>query len=112
MEQEITLTTIDELNSFISKHTFAVVYFSHEDCNVCKVLKPKLKAMLAEEFPQIQFAYVNLTKSKELAAQNSIFTVPTILFYIEGKEFMRKARNVNLSELHADLERPYSMLFS
>jgi thioredoxin len=105
------LLTLVEFKRFITNNSGAVVYFSTPDCNVCKVLKPKLKELLAEKFPEMKFAYVNCETAKELAAQQSIFSVPTILFFIDGKEFFRKSRNVNLNELSMELERPYSLFF-
>jgi len=89
----------------------AAVYFSTPDCNVCKVLKPKFKELLNDEFPKISFAYVNVSDAKELAAQKSVFTVPTIVFFFDGRESLRKSRNINLNELKVELERPYSFLF-
>ena len=105
------ILTLDEFDRFINNNEGAVVYFSTPECNVCKVLKPKLIDMLEENFPRMKFAYVNCEASKELAAQNNIFAVPTILFFIDSKEFIRKSRNVNLAELGHELDRPYSMFF-
>ncbi len=42
----------------------------------------------------MKFAYVNTVKAMEMAAQNQVFAVPTILFHLDGKEFIRKSRNV------------------
>ena len=108
---QIDIFTSAEFNSFISSNKAAAIYFSTPDCNVCKVLKPKLIEMLAQDFPLINFSYVNCEEAKELAAQQNIFSVPTILFFFEGKEFIRKARFVNLDELKNELGRIYSMIF-
>ena len=60
----------------------------------------------------MRFVYVDLSKGKELSAQNNVFAVPTILFYFDGKELMRKSRNINLYQLKKELERPYLLLFN
>jgi len=109
---EVTLTAIESYNEFINKNLGTVIYFSTPMCNVCKVLKPKLIELLVSEFPEMKFAYINCDKAKELAAQNNVFTVPTILFLFEGKEFIRKSRNINLNNLTQELKRPYHLLFS
>lgn len=109
---EITIKTLEEFNSFSKENAGAVFYFSTPDCNVCKVLKPKLKEFLAEQFAEMKFAYVNVADSLELAGQLSIFTVPTILFYLDGKEFIRKSRNINMVELENELTRPYELFFA
>ncbi len=108
---EITISSIDEFNEFVKNNGGAVTYFSTPQCNVCKVLKPKLKELLSERFPEMKFAYVNTVEAEEMAAQNQVFTVPTILFHLDGREFIRKSRNVNLNILAEELERPYNMMF-
>lgn len=108
---QTNLFTLEDFEKFISENPGAVVYFSTPQCNVCKVLKPKLKALLKSDFPEMKFAYVNCEESKDIAAQNGVFTVPTISFNLDGKEFIRKSRNVNLTELASELSRPYSLMF-
>ena len=63
------------------------------------------KEMLNDEFLKISFALVNVSNAKELATQNSVFTVPIIVFFFDGKELFRKPRNINLSKLAVKLER-------
>ncbi len=109
--KQTDIDNLHEFNDFLLNNPGAVVYFSTPECNVCKVLKPKLKELLAGKFPELKFAYVDLHKAKELAAQNQIFAVPTILFFFDGKELFRKSRNVNLSILEKELERPYSLFY-
>lgn len=111
MQTHYDLKNDEEFDSFINQNLAAAVYFSTPNCNVCKVLKPKLIEFLNEEFPKINFAYVDCNIAEELAAQKSIFSVPTILFYFDGKEFIRKSRNINFTELHSEISRPYSMIF-
>ncbi len=104
------INTLKEFESFISENRAALFYFSTPDCNVCKVLKPKVEELLTKQFPLIKFVYVNTLNAKELAAQKNIFTVPTILFFFEGKEYLRKSRFVNLDELENELSRYYRFL--
>ena len=109
--REITLKSIDEFNRFIKENDGTVTYFSTPTCNVCKILKPKLLEILSNDFSKMHFAYVNVEVAQELAAQNQVFAVPTILFHLDGKEFIRKSRNINLNLLAEELDRPYSMMF-
>jgi len=107
-----TIHTISEYTSEIQSAKAALVYFSHEQCNVCKVLKPKVAELFVSEFPLVELCYVDMEKSPEIAGQNSIFAAPTLIIYFEGHESIRKSRNVNLSELATEVERPYNLLFS
>ena len=107
----ITLNTYEEYKIFIENNEGALVYFSTPQCNVCKVLKPKIIEFIKTEFSKIKLGYVNTIEVKEAAAQNNIFAVPTILVFLEGKEFLRKSRNISVAEFRQELARPYSMFF-
>jgi len=111
MAMQTDIISSEDFNKLIHSNKAVVVYFSTPDCGVCKILKPKLIEFLSEKFPLVKFGYVNIELSKETAAQNSVFTVPTILFFIEGKEYIRKARFVNFDELENELGRIYTYLF-
>lgn len=95
----------------IQNETALLVYFSHDECSVCKVLKPKVMDLLNTEFDNIGFEYVNTVKHKEIAAQHQVFTVPTILVFFEGKETFRWSRNISIGDVAQSLERPYALLF-
>ncbi len=105
------INQIDEFNDFIKSNSAALVYFSTSECNVCKILKPKTLEFINYNFPLIKAAYVDCENGKGLAAQNRVFTVPAIVIFFEGKEFIRKARNFNFSDLYEELNRTYSLLF-
>ncbi|HKI77846.1 MAG TPA: thioredoxin family protein [Ignavibacteriaceae bacterium] len=105
------INQIDEFNEFIKSNEAALVYFSTPECNVCKVLKPKVLDFLSENFPEIKPAYVDCETMKELAAQIRIFAIPVVIIFFEGKESIRRTRNINLDELNSILNRPYELLF-
>jgi len=55
--------------------------------------------------------YIKSDKLPEVAAQNQVFAAPTILVFFDGREYIRKSRNIGISELQTEIERPYSMMF-
>lgn len=89
-----------------------LAYFSTDACNVCKVLKPKVEELIQTKFPKIKLAYVKSDKLPEVAAQSQIFAAPTILLFFDGREYIRKSRNIGVSELEKEIARLYSMMFS
>ena len=106
-----TIETTEQFNELIENEDAVLIYFSHEKCNVCQVLKPKVAELLQKNYPKIKMIYADTVKSPEIAGQNSIFAVPTILTFIGGREYIRKSRNIGLSELKNIIERPYNMMF-
>ena len=107
-----SIKTIDEYNKLVENELALLVYFSTNECSVCKVLKPKVGEILNTYFPKIKLFYVNLNESPEISAQNRIFAVPTILVIFDRHEYIRKSRNFGLNELKSEIERPYQLMFS
>jgi len=88
-----------------------LVYFSTDACSVCHVLKPKVEELIQTKFPKVKLAYIKSDELPEIAAQNQVFTAPTLLVFFDGCEYIRKSRNIGLSELEKELDRLYSMMF-
>lgn len=106
------IQSFDEFLKLKNEEPALLAYFSTEICNVCKVLKPKVSELVQNEFPKIKLIYIKSDELPELAAQNQVFAAPTILVFFEGKEYIRKSRNIGIGELQREIERPYSMFFS
>lgn len=104
-------TSFEDFLEITKSNRAVCFYLSTPECNVCKVLKPKVIEMLEVDFPKISFCYVDLSEAKEISGQLSIFSVPTILVYFEGKETIRASRNVHIEELREQIDRYYKMIF-
>jgi len=100
-----------EIENAQSANMASLFYFSTPTCSVCKVLKPKILDLLGKEFPLFRAFYIDIEQSPLLAGQLRIFTIPVVLVYFEGKEFIRISRNISIDELKKSIERPYSLLF-
>ena len=103
--------TLDEVKNTIATNEAIMVYFSGVNCNVCKALKPKLKQTFDTEFPKIKQIYIDIDKSKDIAVEYGVFSIPTILVFFDSKEFVRKSRNLSIVAFIEELKRPYGMIF-
>lgn len=106
------ITNFEEFQELKTKEEAVLAYFSTEACNVCKVLKPKVSELVLHEFPKIKLAYIPSDKLPDVAAQHRVFAAPTILVFFDGREYIRKSRNIGIGELEKEIRRPYSMLFA
>lgn len=88
-----------------------LVYFSTQACSVCHVLKPKVEELVMAKFPKLKLLSVKSDEQPEIAAQNQVFAAPTLLVFFDGRESIRKSRNIGIGELQHEIERPYSMVF-
>ena len=88
------------------------VYFSAPTCNVCHALKPKLFSALEENFKELQIISVDVSTDQEIAAHYSVFTIPTLIVFLESREFIRKTRHMSVDEVIKEIARPYEIMFS
>lgn len=103
--------TPEDLERIIDSIPAVLLYFSTPECNVCKVLKPKVKQLLREKYPDIALYYIDCTALPEVAARFSVFAVPTLLVYFDGKETIRKSRYLGIDELDDAIRRPFQIFF-
>lgn len=87
---ENIIRNFDDYNEFIKSNKCAVLYFSMPECNVCKVLKPKLVEMIEQDFSLMKFAYTDTARARELAAQLSV--LPSALASITPIGFLSTKR--------------------
>ncbi|MBE0643801.1 MAG: thioredoxin family protein [Bacteroidetes bacterium] len=99
----MTDTTSDTLFEAIRTTPMLVAYFSTPQCNVCKVLRPKVEEML-RDYPGVDFLYVDSTSHPAVAGQHLVFAAPTIIIFMEGREMRRYSRNLAMHDLERDLE--------
>jgi thioredoxin-like negative regulator of GroEL len=106
-----SVNQLDDFMEIVADSPAVLAYFSTTDCNVCKVLKPKVEEMVTNEFTEIRLLFIETNHAPELAAQNRIFAVPTLVVYFAGRESIRKSRSFGLEELRAEIRRPYDLMF-
>jgi thioredoxin-like negative regulator of GroEL len=92
------------------KATGAVfILFGGKQCNVCHTLRPQLENMLQSHYPDITSAYIDCEASPEICAQYSVFTLPVVQFYIEGKKVTEFARSFSIEQLRQSMLRSYTI---
>ena len=103
---------LEVLQNSIRTEVGVLVYFSGENCNVCHALRPKFKELFDKEFPLIKQIYLDAEENVEISVHNQVLSVPTMLVFLDGKEFIREGRSVSLYQLKEKLLRPYGMMTS
>ena len=96
--------TYEEFQNTIARHEVVVAYFSHDACNVCKVLKPQVRS-LVESTNNAEFIYVNTMENPDISGQFMVFAVPTIIIFFAGKEARRYSRHLSIHDLSDFLQK-------
>ena len=102
--------TLEELQNTIRSEVGVLLYFSGENCNVCHALRPKFKELFDKAFPQIRQIYLDAHDNPEISAHFQVFSVPTMIVFLDGREFVREGRAVSMHKMQEQLSRPYNMM--
>lgn len=104
------MTLTQNIDLLIDSNKSFMLYVGGENCFVCKSLYKKIFSAFDTHFPKLEKIAIDIENEKEFVSQMSIFTVPTIIVYFEGKEFFRKNRNVSIELFIEEVERPYNLI--
>jgi len=111
MKEIKSINSLENLENSLLETTAILLYFSTNSCNVGEALEPKVLHLLNTQFPKMDFYKIDMNFYPEIAAKYSVFAEPTILVFFEGKETIRKSRNIGIFELEESIERPYKLIF-
>lgn len=104
------ITDLNGFKEWISAGSINVAYFSTPQCNVCKVLRPKVESAVSE-MRNVEFLYLDTTQFPEIAGQYTVFAVPTIILFADGREAKRFSRHFTVEELSESISRLHSLMF-
>ncbi|MDT8338123.1 MAG: thioredoxin family protein [Sulfurimonas sp.] len=104
------MQNIDEIKKTLEENLAVMLYFSAPTCNVCHALKPKLFEAIKSNFKEFQIISIDTSLDQEIAAYFSVFAIPTVLVFLDGKEFLRKLRHMSVDEVIEEIKRPYEIM--
>ena len=104
--------TVDMIEKVIKENMAVMMYFSAPTCNVCHALKPKLLQAIDENFKKFEVISVDVSLSQDVSAHFGVFSIPTILIFLDGREFLRKSRYMSVDEVIREIKRPYEIMIS
>ncbi|DAB30895.1 MAG TPA: thiol reductase thioredoxin [Sulfurimonas sp. UBA12504] len=106
------MQTIENIQKVINENIAVMFYFSTSTCNVCHALKPKLLEAIDANFEKFEIVSIDTSIEQETAAYFSVFAIPTVLVFLDGKEFLRKSRHMSVDEVIREIKRPYEIMNS
>jgi len=106
------MNTIKNIENSIKENIAVMIYFSAPTCNVCQGLKPKLIEALSTNFNKFIVQSVDISLEEDIAPHFGVYAIPTVLVFLDGKEFLRKSRHMSVSEVINEIKRPYTIMTS
>jgi len=106
------MNRIKEIETTVKENLAVMLYFSAPSCNVCHALKPKLLDAIESNFEEFKIISIDVSQEQEIAAHFSVFAIPTVLVFLDGREFLRKSRHMSVDEVVREIQRPYEIMLS
>ena len=106
----ILTQNLQQLQNSINTGNPVLIYFSGENCSVCKVLKPKIEEEVLKRYPNFELFEVKTDIHREITSYFTVFSIPTILVFFDTKEFKRFGRNMSVALFIEELKRPYTLM--
>lgn len=103
---------MQNIQKIIDENLAVILYFSAPTCNVCHALKPKLFEAIEKNFDKFKIVEIDVSQDQEIAANFSVFAIPTLLVFLDGREFLRKSRHMSVDEVVKEIKRPYDIMMS
>lgn len=100
-----------DFEKLLGSNTIVFLYFKNETCQPCKVLRVKVEALISQKFPEIKFVVLDIVNYPELVSKCNVLSSPTMLLYIENKEYFRGGIYTSISELEEKIGKYYKMIF-
>lgn len=91
-------TNINDIELVINRNRFCLFYVKAPDCGVCNVMFSKVGA-LTEDYPQLVSFYTDITEEPLIASRFLVYSGPTVLLILDGKEVYRSSQFIDLKEL-------------
>ena len=103
---------LETINETLRQKPAVALYFSAPSCNVCHALKPKLLSAFEKNFKELEVISIDVSEDQAVAAHFSVFAIPTLIVFLDGREFVRKSRHMSVDEVVEEIRRPYEIMFS
>ena len=105
----IHLTSIKDIEKAIADNRLCLFYIKAPDCGVCNVMLGKLE-YVADCFPSLCSFYTDILEEPLIASHFLVYSGPTVLLLMEGKEVYRGSQFIDLEELRYNINRFIELL--
>ena len=98
------LTDIHDIVQTLADHRLCLFYIKAPDCGVCNVMFDKVE-QLADNHPSLCSFYTDITEEPLIAGHFLVYSGPTVLLILDGKEIYRGYGFINLEELNCKIKQ-------
>ena len=98
------LTNIKDIENAIADNRLCLFYIKAPDCGVCNVMLDKVE-IVADGFSSLCSFYTDIVEEPLIASHFLVYSGPTVLLLMDGKEVYRGSQFIDLEELQYNINR-------
>lgn len=98
------LTNIQDIEQKITANRLCLFYIKAPDCGVCNVMLDKVERQ-TDDIPALCSFYTDITEEPLIAGRFLVYSGPTVLLLMDGKEVYRGVQFIDLEELKYNINR-------
>ena len=98
------LTNIHDIEQTVKDNRLCFFYIKAPDCGVCNVMLDKVER-LADSYTSLCSFYTDIREEPLIAGRFLVYSGPTVLLLMEGKEIYRASQFINLEELEQTINK-------
>ena len=98
------LTTIQDIEQTLKDNHLCLFYIKAPDCGVCNVMLDKVER-LADSYTSLCSFYTDIREEPLIAGRFLVYSGPTVLLLMEGKEVYRASQFINLEGLQQIIDK-------
>ena len=98
------LTNIRDIELTVKDNRLCLFYIKAPDCGVCNVMLDKVER-LADSYTSLCSFYTDIREEPLIAGRFLVYSGPTVLLLMEGKEIYRASQFINLEELEQTINK-------
>ena len=93
----IDIQSYDQYDELLNNQEYFILYTTAPGCSVCHADYPRVNQLAKEH--QFPVYHVDISRIPMLTGQLNLFSSPTVLIYLKGKEYHRQVRIIDFEEL-------------
>jgi len=78
-----------EFRNYLTRYRIVVADFWAEWCIPCRIVSPIIERLARRYSGSAVFLKVNVDENHELAVEHGILSIPTVIVFVNGKEYER-----------------------
>lgn len=96
--------SVEEIRELIDNNKMVFVFLYGQHCSVCHGVLPQIRPMI-DSYNELMSIQADIEKLPMLSGEFTVFTVPVVLLFLEGKEVLRIGRFIRTEELKERLDK-------